>query len=773
MRKRVLCIYIQLLLILSAITAGAQRPASLPQASQFVVDSIAPDLMSYMVRSPFPGARVETALAAYEPLGTSPYQYLAKLEKSRKGIVADSTLTSLLEGIRTVSGKRAIIICGDIDIKNTRDSLKAFASRMVAADSMAFSNAGGHLPAAAEADGPVLKDRPCSIVMTSARLAREDVGSTVARVSARYSNWLGAEYVRRCRRALRDAGIAFGSVGYDYYPSYRHGGDETLVAYASVAGEDIENARQVMRLCLLGAVDGGYRNWPPADDIEDMRSPMERCLDAFLYGADLASNEIAVDWFSKHSLGKKNEIEYVKAFAKEYVSGLGQEASAIDRQWFSKIPLMLEKPAMKDTARLNLPVSKIRLKNDDTEKLTGGSMWSFSNGMKVLYKETKTRRLEYSVIFNGGAGEFLAERELPLAEDILLSGRLGGMDGHDFMDLINAWGVTMGIEVGATETIIRGHVENSDLEKLLRVLNVLANARRPANTESLEALRRSIAMEEKDWRASMQGLESAMDSLMSPGFAFSGRLDASSIQDDLPQRVEGYFRSCFERFDDGMIILAGSFPADRAKRLLTRHLGLFGTGGDPAPRSYVSWVPRSGSSEISEIAGINVPDGSVHVGISSTANYSRQREIAFEAAEMIIRDSLEHVLAGSGYKVDINSRLEIRPVERMVMNIHCVPCGETTMSPRMVQGIIDSMLDGIGAMGEVGLDGFKSLKDSEFTKTSKEPAVIIKAATARYGFGKDILGSAAQIKSLRWDDIKNALNTIQDAPRLVLIDEKQ
>ena len=133
MRKRILFIYIQLLLILSAFSAGAQRPASLPQASQFVIDSIAPDLTSYMVRSPFPGSRVETALAAYEPLGSSQYQYLAKLEKSHEGIMADSVLTSMLENIRTVIGKRAIIICGDIDVKRTRDSLKVFAARMKAA----------------------------------------------------------------------------------------------------------------------------------------------------------------------------------------------------------------------------------------------------------------------------------------------------------------------------------------------------------------------------------------------------------------------------------------------------------------------------------------------------------------------------------------------------------------------------------------------------------------------------------------------------------------
>lgn len=772
MRKRILYIYIQLLLILSAFSAGAQRPASLPQASQFVVDSIAPDLMSYMVRSPFPGSRVETALAAYEPLGSSQYQYLAKLEKSHEGIMADSVLTSMLENIRTVLGKRAIIICGDIDVKRTRDSLKVFAARMKAADSLAFINPGSHLPEIAGAKGPAVMEYPCSIVLTTPRQTRENIGSTVARVSARYSNWLGVEYVRRCGRALRDAGIPYGNIGYDYYPSYSHGGDETLVAHASVAVEDIEKAKQIMRPCLLGMGDGGYRNWPPADDVIDLRSPLERCTDAFLYGADLASSEIAADWFSKHSLGRKQEVEYFKAFVKEYVSDLRPAAAHNDVQWFSKMPGLLEKPDMADTTRLNLPISKVRLKNDDTDKLTGGIVWTFGNGIKVLYKEMKTGgRMEYSIILNGGPGGILSEGELQFADDVLLSGRLGGMEGNNFMDLINAWGVTMDIEVGISETIIRGHVEDSNLDKLLRVLNILVNSRRPADQTRFEMLKQRIAVAEKDWRSSQKGLEAAMDSLIAPTFAFSGRMSASAMNDDLPQRVEKYFSSCFRRFDDSMIILVGDLPMDRAKRLLTHHLGIFGTGGDPDPRSYVSWVPKSGSSEISGIEGATVDKGSIHIEISSAAHYSRQRQISLEAAEAIIRDTLEFALADKGYEIDINSRLDIRPVERVVMNIHLKPGREASISSHEAARIASSILGNVASVKETRLDGFKDAKTAEFQACSKEAAGIIKIATARYGLGKDIIGSAAQVKSLRWDDIRNVLTTIQDAPRLVLADE--
>lgn len=770
MRNRFWYIFISILLILSACPAGAQRPASLPQASQFVVDSLAPDLMSYMVQSPFPGARVETALAAYEPLGTSHYQYLAKLEKSTKGAVADSVLSSLLEGIRGISGRRAIMICGDIDIKRTRDSLKVLAARMLAGDSLAFADRGLHLPGI---DGPVMKDRPCSITLTSPRLSREDMGSTVARVSARYSHWLGAEYARRCRRALMDAGIACGNVGYDYYPSYSHGGDETLAVYASVAGADIEKARQVMRLSLLGTAEGGYRNWPPADDVADTRSPMERCRDAFLYGADLASNEIAADWFSKHSLDRKSEFELFKAFAKGYVSDLRTEASRSDQQWFSKIPLMLEKPDMADTARLNLPQSKVRLRHDDADKLTGGTIWTFSNGIKVLYKEMKTGgRMEYSIIFNGGATGFLSEREIPLAGEVLLSGRLGGMEGHGFMDLINAWGVTMDIEAGVSETTISGHVENSDVDKFLRVLNAVANSRRPAGAEAFGLMKQRIALADREWRRSREGLESAMDSIMSPGFAFSGRIEAATLGDDLPQRTEDFFRSCFNRFDDSMIILIGDLPADRAKRLFTRHLGMFGTGGDPAPRSYVSWIPKSGSSEVTHIDGTAAGKGSVHVEIAAAANYSRQRQIALEAAETLLRDSLDFALAGSGYKVEINSSLGIRPVERIVMNIHCTPCGEVSMGQDEVLRTIYALLDNAGGMKEAPIDGFKDSKTTELQKGSKDAATMMKVAAARYGSGKDIMGSAAQIKSLRWNDIKAILDMIQAAPRLALTEER-
>lgn len=773
MRKRVLCIYIQLLLILSALSAGAQRPASLPQASQFVVDSLAPDLMSYMVRSPFPAARVETALAAYEPLGSSQYQYLAKLEKTHDGVIADSTLTAMLEGARTVIGKRAIIICGDIDIKRTQDSLKVFAARMVKSDSLAFMRPDRHLPEIGSAKGPRIIERPCSIVLTGGRLSKEDIGGTTARVSARYSNWLGAEYVRRCRRALREAGIASGNVGYDYYPSYSHGGDETIVAYASVADEDIEKAKQVMRLSLLGTADGGYRNWPPADDVADLRSPMERCTDAFLYGADLASDETVADWFRKHSLGKK-EIEYFKAFAKEFVSGLSHAAAVSDPQWFSKLPLMMEKPDMADTSRLNLPISKVKLKNDDADKLTGGIQWTFNNGMKVLYKEMKTGgRMEYSIIFNGGATEFLSERELPFAWDILRCGRLGGMNGNDFMDMIEAWGVTMEIEAGISETTIKGHVEDSNLDKLLRVLNVVANSRRPADTESFERLRKNLVLAEKDWRESREGLEAAMDSIMSPDFAFSGRMTASLLKDDLPQRVEQYFSSCFDRFDDSMMILIGDLPSDRAKRMLTRHLGMFGTGGDPAPRSSVSWIPKSGSSEAAGMDAAAVEEGSIHIEITTAANYSRQRQIALEAAGAIIRDSLEYALAGSGYRIEMNSRLDIRPVERIVMNIHCTAISENAMAPREVLAIIEALIDEAASVKETRIDGFKDSKTAEIQKSTKDADSLMKVAVARYGLGKDILGSAAQVKSLRWVDIKNVLTMIQDAPRLVLVDERQ
>ncbi len=90
---------------------------------------------------------------------------------------------------------------------------------------------------------------------------------------------------------------------------------------------------------------------------------------------------------------------------------------------------LLDKPsykwrtAIKDTSALWNEKNKVKMKSVSPEPVSGGEMWTFSNGMKVIYKKMPTSgRFSYSFMIKGG---FSTVRDLRRGEGAFFSDMFG------------------------------------------------------------------------------------------------------------------------------------------------------------------------------------------------------------------------------------------------------------------------------------------------------------------------------------------------------------
>lgn len=710
--------------------------------------------------------------------------------------VADSVLLMLVDIASTSRHPQAVVVSGDIDVAEVRENLGLLSmmvprletsmpperSGWAVRDSMTFI----------VSRNSTLNVAAINVMFTAARLPREMMDTPQPLVSRAYAYVLGQIVTRRVEQAFQAAGIPLAETRYLYDDSSKGPGPERYSFSVFTSFDRIYDAVGIFS-ALLSDLDENGASLPEFIDAKQKlvneskmtgrgrvlsnREYVDKSVASYLYGASLASESVISGFLASKSMHPRNELKYFNSFVSALldpgrnltvrldVPNLGLDRrvarSVFEQEWAGDAGAAMQfKEDYSDTLSLFEPRRRRRVKimGEIDEPITGGKLWSFSNGIKVLYKKSSERgEFRYCMMLRGGSAAVpdLGKGESAFVGDMLFLNRIASLTGSDFMAMLGANGITMEQQAGISDLRIGGMAPTSKLPLLMRSLLSVAELREPdslafSRYRTEEALRIDMAA------LSPRDVNSLMDSIMRPDYYFTSRKYIDNLGSDLPQRSEEYFKSLFSKVNDGLFVFIGDLDEDVLKRELCRTLGSFRTMRQFAQRPRVRSKMATGSVTYTVESAPGLVGGGeigVNVGMSTLLPYNMRNYMAFRMAVSCIRRELVRVLAGRGAYVGIADSLEVFPSERVSLFISCKPCrndglpaGIEACSPLELLPVVRKVTSNLTdiVISEEDLRAYKEELRSSFSQAMSNPGQVMDAALVRYSEGKDVVGGYSE-----------------------------
>lgn len=749
----------------------------------------------------------------------SPYQYLAKLGVGYKkyGLIEsdgesatyrfegvpvlqqsarDTTLLLLFDISGTYPYEQAIVVCGDIDKSAVQERMNVFSmmvtpraslpKRETAAPALSDSLAYNYFRT------PDRSDAVISLRYAAARTPAEAMNTLQPLVTEMFARELGIIAADRIVRECRKADIPLASVTPDYVGSSRTAGAESWgltvvtgaeesrraagVISAVIADLDVNGATQQEfriareRVLAAGRGDGTLSN----------REWVDKCVSAFLYGNNLASPQTVSGFFSSRNLSLDRELELFNDFAASLLNGV--KGLAVTYEGPSDCfgtdgisALFAERPAgagttaaavnYSDTLGLYVPASRSKLRKTVPEPVTGGEIWTFANGMKVIFKQSKEQKgtFSYGFLLNGGYASVtgIARGECGYVGDMLGLCDVGGLTGSTFAGLLASRGIGFNPSVSLTDLRITGSAASSDFQLLMKSLLTIANDRRINDSEygyfrRSERLRRAVASR------SREGVDTAVDSIMCPQYIYYPAKLAEGLSDDLPVRAGAYFSRQFAKCDDGVLVLVGDLDPYMLKKVLPKLIGGFQTGGQAVARPQIDYTLRSGWSTYTvEADSEGAGEPGLDIAQSALTPVSAGSYMTFLVTVKELEKKLSSSLDGTGMYAEVTPEFVLSPSERLTVRISCrqadprgLPQGVGPSDPLRALGVVRGALAASASEAPSG-DSVKASREALRTSLEaalKRPSFLVDAALMRYSVGKDLYTGYA-----------NALNAVTPA----------
>ena len=703
--------------------------------------------------------------------------------------VADSTLLMLFDIASTYRKPQAVIVCGDIDAGRIQERM-GLLSMMVPTLENNFKGLNYQWNPRDSVSLLVSLNTTQDVAAVNAifsteRLPKEVMDSPQPLIADAYAKQLGQVVRKRVERSFRAAGIPLADFRYRYLDSAQGPDDErySVTVYTSAARLDAATRGLAAVLSSLKREGAGAEEYQDTKErlVSEAKRQrggrkfsnaeyLDKCVANYLYGANLASEATLSSFIVSRRLSDERELGLFNGFATALLDsarnltlrfdvpdrGLGRRGllRSFNSGWALRTPTEPYKTDFGDTLSLYQPKAKVRLRGDAAEPISGGRLWTFSNGIKVIYKKMSAGQGEfrYALLLRGGVAEVpgLQAGEGAFVGDMLALSEVAGLNGADFHQMLEANGITMSETATLSDLRITGLAPKSKLPLLMRALLSVSDARHPDKAafdyyKAGEALR--IDME----ALSPRDVNSLMDSIIRPNYFYTSRKGISRLRDDLPQRAEQYFASVFDKVGDGVLVFAGDLDEEVLKKELCRTLGDFRTQKRYSQRPRVDSPFASGSTTRTADSAPGAVGGGeigVNVALSASIPFNMENYMSFQVACAAIRKRLTDVLADQGAYAEPSERMELFPAERLTLYINCRPCRESGLPAGVVPAeplaLLDAIrkvtrrLDGL-QVPEADLKAYKELLLKQMDSRMEDPEALVGDVLVRYSEGKDLV----------------------------------
>ncbi len=719
--------------------------------------------------------------------------------------VSDTTLLMLFDLIAVQPRQHAVIVVGDIKTSEIIERMNVF-SLMVLSRNPDYARPEYKWVPGSSTEYSFTGSGESSLTVDfrSPRTPPEQMNTIQPFISELFLRELKEVVYSRLYESLISRNIPASRLSVKYTGSADSPCDEHFTVMVETSGNQVLPATMAVSSTLSEIASKGigpdeYRTAREAvlgelSKPQDKDGLVRRCISSYLYGADLSSPSSKAGFFSSRNMSPDAELSLFNNYSKAllgavenaFVSWSGNPEDY--DEWLYDLAFkttwngvsMLAKPTYRwkvsaaDTSGFYSDRNKLKIKNTATEPVSGGQMFTFSNGIRVIYKQMATGgRFSYSLMLKGGLSSV---KDLPYGEgaffsDVLPLYDVAGLSGRDFDKVLKANGVEMKCKVSVSDMRLYGTAPSNRLSLVLKSLLSVANSRK-MNERAFESYRKMESA----------GLEKAcLDSLMYPGYNYAEVKTPSGLTAGILKNADAFFSNQFIRVNDGVLVLVGDLPAESMQKILVRYLGGFRVSRSSLPRQIVPYKMRTG---VMTYTMKGSPVG-ISIGMAGAIPFTTENYMAFRIAGMALKRRITGAMARQGYSVELSDRFSIYPQEAVEMIFN--------LSPVSDEGLPESVSDASGhpmraltdarraveevlsePMSTAELNACKSLITNEWSTFLSDPSNYMDVILLLFSVGKDVLTDyTKRIGSVSADKVKEIFGALSEGMRIEYVVKPQ
>lgn len=728
--------------------------------------------------------------------------------------VCDSTLLLLFDIMDTYPAEQAVIVAGDVDVQRIEERMKMLS--MMVSTRKKLGAEGDYRWSSVDTLTVSVRDNHtehCASISarySSPRTDKKMMNTPQPIVKQLFSDELAFILRNRVKAAFRSAGVPLADVRYRYSGTNISSNDEVYELTVFVSDSDVYRAAGLFGGLLSDVAREGCQKAEFIEAKESVaaafrkesrdasisnRAYVDRCEAAFCYGASLASTADVYSFVAKRHLPVERELELFNNFA----SALLQRGKNLHLQiscpeagvdipsirdlflycWDDTTSVTPIK-TLRDTSIFNMPnrLKKVKLSSSVAEQISGGSLWTFSNGIRVVFKKVAgdAGAFDFSFLLKGGPSSVAGSspQEQAYFDEMLPLWHVAGLSPEEFSSFLAVNGIGLKQDVTLSDMRFSGTAKTSSFQLLIKVLSAIAD-KREFVPEEYEYFKRTEVIRLELARQTQNGINSVMDSIISPDFHKFKYNSVEGLSDNLPVVADQYFESEFDKVNDGILVLVGDLNEEFVKQTLCKYLGAFGTSKRYSTRPQIRYaLRRSWATMTSDTRTAMVGERSVGVNMALAApkQYSPANTMAFKIALLALETEIDKALSSAGMYATVTGTAEMFPLERMTVYINTrpsnpagLPEGVEVADPLEILALIRKAVTGaaLKPVSSKELAAYKAALTAREESRNATREALVEAVQIRYSAGRDIVtGYKDAVKSVTQKDVQEILGELDN-----------
>jgi len=687
--------------------------------------------------------------------------------------VSDCTLLMLFELMKTSPSAQAIIVCGDIDLQNSVEQLQILAMSVPAVPGQRKNVLIGKEeipdPISIEQSGSLAR---ITLNYTAPALSSEQKKGNLPVVSRSLASQLGFVLEKRIRDSFGREGIPFAGINTTIKDSFNTSGQECYSVSVSTSLQEGACAKALVEEAAASLATSGagqtefleaksrLRNKMLSEagkTLIENKEYMQRCISAYMFGSILTSSGDICKYFDGRNLPLETELEIFNKYCSAMLSPFGKAQASED---------FLEEAV--DQTLIAPKTRKLRIESSMKDAVTGGEIWTLSNGLKVIYKKVQSQGfVNYCFAVKGG---MLSVPGLQKGESAFV---------NDILQLYDNGGIRPRADV--SQLRIEGFETTSNFEDFLISFANYAKERKHSEID-FEYFKSCESLRIKEWNKQNASIRDAMQDYISPKSQISSLRAIDNLTSSLPSRVEKMLYSSFSRAEDAVFVVVGDISSENLKDLILKYAGVLGSGHKAVNRDLAvnDYLPGWHScSAAPQDHSIGSSQSSVNFLTKFPASFSMKNILAFQVACEILELKMGEAMASSDYFLGFDPVFFVNSPERISLFVSCSPCDVNGLPDSArhtgiysVQGIIRQVMTTVSThpLGKSDFDLAKSLVSCKLQTLSGDPSYLVWASCVKELEGKNILsGYQSHLESLSLEDVQEMLSMFDGAVKVEYI----
>lgn len=691
--------------------------------------------------------------------------------------VTDSILIRLMTEVESIAtpSALAVIACGDLKAGEMMRKLRYMSYMIPASDPVPGTVLSSQKQS--EVVFEVLADEVMGLATVVAhwmapRTPVSLMNTVQTAVYEKTVHEMGTIVCSRVRKTLRDSRVPVADAVFRHVGSLEMVSDETFRFEVTVRDTSVTEAEAALRSALasVDAYGASANELIMAEDVyfrglESRKYGYDRtnaayvqmCTKAFLMNTPLAASAQRLDFLRSKAISAQSREQIFSGIASALIDMSSDVGSDALKPYFNA----------SDTLAFPSAGPAVKLRSSKKEPLSGGVVWTFSNGFRVIYKKMETGgKIHYTLAMNGGYGDVsdLANGEGAFMSDYLDLCNISGMSARDFKRTLMLAGITMKQQVNLSNIMISGEVRDGNAPLLMKALLAVANER----SQNAQDVAYYAESEELRLRYAPADVRAVIDSLMCPDYKYSPYKSEGNVSEGFAAKAESLFARMFSKMNDGVLVLVGDMDESDLRKAIIPYVGGFRTTEGFSRRTVVQYQPVSGSMTYN----VDGPYDMMMVALSARLPMTADNYMAAEVAAMVMKHIVSDALAPYGVDVQLRYARMIYPEDRLSVML-------MLRGGDMSQDMLSALRRAVAGASERDVEAdyiaaCKAYTKHKYAVQMQDPAYWLHAMAMRYLDGKDYTtGYASKIDAVTENDVRRILDLLETGSKIEYIINKE